>query len=246
MNLKEMIRGAELPITIRHEAWLAANPNPQYTEAALDFARQALAHEVGGSRRRTTSYRASGLGGCERKQQFSALKAEGIKDIDSQLANIFGTGNFMHLKWQMAGLTEGWLTSAEVPVEDAELDFGGTMDGIVWDNSLFEFKTINSRGFSNVCEFGPKKDHIYQAHGYMYLADLPAVSFVYEDKGTGDWREFRMERDDDLVEEIISKIKRLNELKEEKKLPEPLSSCIDREGYMYRHCPFRTICLETK
>lgn len=246
MKMTQMIRDAALPITSRHEMWMSKNPNPQYSQEALDFARLALGHEVGGNRKRSTSYRASGTGGCKRKQQFSALGYKGEVDIDATLANIFATGNFLHLKWQMSGLTEGWLSQAEVPMELPEYDFGGTLDGILWDGSLFEFKSINSRGFSQVNEFGPKNDHVYQTHGYMLLGGFEQVSIVYEDKGTGDWREFRVERDDNLVEEIKQSLIDLNEMKEREELPEPLSQCIDKTGYQYRHCPFRNICLETK
>lgn len=246
MKMSQILRDAELPITSRHEKWMSTNPNPQYSPEALEFAQLALSHEVGGSRRRSTSYRASGTGGCKRKQQFSALKYKGENDIDSTLANIFATGNFLHLKWQMAGLTEGWLKEAEVPMERTEYDFGGTLDGVLWDDSLFEFKSINSRGFAQVNEYGPKKEHIQQTHGYMLLGEFTKVSIVYEDKGTGDWREFRVDRDDNLIEEITQSLVQLNEMKEEKRLPEPLSQCIDKTGYQYRHCPFRNICLETK
>ena len=36
-------------------------------------------------------------------------------------AQIFHNGNFMHLRWQMAGLTAGWLKDAEVPVPANDL-----------------------------------------------------------------------------------------------------------------------------
>ncbi len=246
MNLKEMLRGAELPITPRHEKWLGENASPKYSEEALEFANKVLRSDVGGNRRRSTLFRSSSLGSCERKQLFKANKLKGIDYIDSDLSNIFATGNFLHLKWQMAGLTEGWLSVAEYPIESKEYSFGGTLDGILYDGSLFEYKSINPRGFSGVCEYGPKRDHILQAHGYMWLANLPAVSFVYEDKGSGDWREFRMERVPDVEEEVISIIKGLTIHHAEETYPEPLKKCYDKEGYIYRQCEFRDICMEEK
>jgi len=244
VNLKEMLRGADLPVTPRHEKWLSENPSPEYSKEALAFASSVLRSDVGGNRRRSTHFRASSLGSCERKQMFSANKIKGINYIDSDLSNIFATGNFMHLKWQMAGLTEGWLSVAEFPVESKIWSFGGTLDGILYDGSLFEYKSINPRGFSNVCEYGPKKDHILQAHGYMHLANLPAVSFVYEDKGSGDWREFRMERDREKEDEILGIIERLSTHYVEETYPEPLKKCLDKEGYVYRQCAFRDVCFE--
>lgn len=246
MNLKDMLRGAELPITPRHEKWLAENSNPKYSDLALGFAAQVLRSDVGGNRRRSTLFRSSALGSCERKQLFQANKVVGLDYIDSDLSNIFATGNFMHLKWQMAGLTEGWLSIAEYAVESKEYSFGGTLDGILYDGSLFEYKSINPRGFSNVCEYGPKKDHILQAHGYMWLANLPAVSFVYEDKGSGDWREFRMDRDPEIEAEIVGIIQGLTVHHKEETYPEPLKKCVEKEGYIYRQCAFREVCMEEK
>ncbi len=246
MNLKEMIRGADLPITMRHERWLETNATPQYSPEALEFAKKVLAHEVGGNRDRKSLFRASGLGSCQRRQLFAANDVAGITDISSDLANIFATGNFLHLKWQMAGLTEGWLKQAEIPIESKEYSFGGTLDGILYDNSLFEFKSINNRGFGGVQQYGPKKDHILQAHGYMWLAGLDHVSFVYENKDNGEWREFRMERDESIIEDIIGMVGNMERWRAEGVYPEPLNKCLDREGYTYRQCPYRETCLDER
>lgn len=246
MKLKEMIRGAELPITMRHERWLETNSNPVYSDKAMRFASNVLSHDVGGSRKRTSLFRSSAAGSCARRQLYTANKVPGISEISSDLANIFATGNFLHLKWQMAGLTEGWLAVAEYAVESKEYSFGGTLDGILYDGSLFEFKSINSRGFASVNQYGPKDDHILQAHGYMWLANLPAVSFVYENKDNGEWREFRMERDELIVDAVVGMVDDMERHHKEQTYPEPLSKCVDREGMNYRQCPFRDICLETQ
>ena len=245
MKFKELVKAQGKPITMRHEQWLSHSSNPEYSQKALDFAAKVLAQDIGGNRRRETNFRASSIGVCSRRQVF-AVRGYKTRPVESDLANIFATGNFLHLKWQMAGLTEGWLIDAEVPVKSNEYSMGGTMDGIIYDGSLFEYKSINPKGFKSVCEFGPRHDHILQAHGYMWLGDLPAVSFIYEDKGSGEWREFRMERDDLIVEAIIGLTSDMEDHIAAHTLPEPLSKCIDREGPIYRNCPFRDICLEIK
>ncbi len=246
MNLKEMIRGADLPITMRHERWLETNSNPAYSDDALRFAGKALTNQVGGNRERKSLFRSSSAGSCQRRQLFQANKVPGITTISSDLANIFATGNFLHLKWQMAGLTEGWLAVAEMAVESKEYSFGGTLDGVLYDGSLFEFKSINSRGFASVAQYGPKHDHILQAHGYMWLANLPAVSFVYENKDNGEWREYRMQRDELIVDAVVGMVDDMERNYKEETYPEPLSKCLDREGMNYRQCPFRDICLEKR
>lgn len=244
MNLKDMIKGKDLVLSQRHERWLEENANPVYSEKALQFAQDVLSQDVGGSRSRSSSFRASALGSCGRRQVYKAMDTKGDTKIDAKLANIFATGNFLHLKWQMMGLTEGWLVEAEIPAESDTYDFGGTLDGILYDGSLFEFKSINDRGFRNVNEYGPKKDHILQAHGYMWLKDLEAVSFVYENKGDGEWREFRVKRDESTIDQIKDSTSKLELHLTNETIPDPLQSCIEKQGYLYRQCPYRKVCLE--
>lgn len=243
LKMTELIKSVDKPITMRHEKWLSSNSNPNYSQRALEFAAKALKGEIGGNRERKSLFRASSAGSCQRKQVFSAAGVKGNHVIDSDLANIFATGNFLHLKWQMAGLTEGWLAVAELAVESKEYNFGGTLDGVIDDGSLFEFKSINPRGFAQVCEWGPRHDHLLQAHGYMWLANLPAVSFIYEDKGSGEWREFRIHRDELIVDAVIGMVDDMENHLAEKTLPAPLPDCVKKTGYVYRHCPFKETCL---
>ena len=233
-----------LVLSKRHEEWLEKNHNPSWSDEALEFAQSVLSGDAGGNRKRKTDFRASGISSCSRQLLYQASAAKGKEEINARLSNIFATGNFLHLKWQMIGLTEGWLKSAEIPFESEEYSFGGTLDGIIFDDSLFEFKSINSYGYSNVVKFGPKKDHIDQANAYMWLADLKAVSFVYENKDTGDWKEFRLSRDPKIISEIKEKLEYLEEMHKEDKKPKPLKKCIEKEGQTYRFCKFREICLK--
>lgn len=246
-TLKSLLRAAkeDLPITVRHERWLASNTT-EYNEAALDFAQAALGNKVGGSRNRRRLFRASGMGGCLRQRVFTYLGVPGEREITSSLSNIFHTGHFLHLKWQLAGLTEGWLKEAEKPVENEELLLGGTMDGVLYDDSGFEFKTINSWGFKKIFQDGPKKEHVLQTHAYMLMTDMEAFSVVYENKDTGEWREFRVRREAVADSKVKEELDALHGSLDRKELPTVLSDCAARKGTQYLNCPFRNMCLQTK
>lgn len=249
MSLKFTIRAVqqELPISSRHETWLADNPNPVYSQSALEFAQAALSGQAGGNRKgRKRLFRASAAGTCHRQQIFKILGVPGRDEIDGKLANIFANGNFLHLKWQMQGLTEGWLTQAEVPIEREDLNAGGTMDGILWNGAGFEAKTINSRGYASVMSYGPKDAHIFQVDHYMHLTDITSFSIVYDNKDTGEWREFRVDKDPKRDEEVGNTLSTLNGYLETKTLPVILPDCKAKEGMTYRGCAFRDICLKTK
>lgn len=244
MSLKDTIKAVQqdLPITMRHERWLAANANPVYSHEALDFAHKALEGTSGSRRLRKRMFRASSAGKCERHQLFNIIGAEGREDISSGLSNIFATGNFLHLKWQMQGLTEGWLVECEVPVDRDDLNAGGTMDGILYTGGGFEFKSINDRGYGNVMLYGPRADHVFQVHHYMYLGGYEAFSIVYENKNTGDWREFMVRRDEALIEKSKETLERLNQMLADEHLPKMLDECSQQTGAVYRNCVFRETC----
>lgn len=248
-GLKDLVRAVQddLPITVRHERWMLANVDPTYSEEAIAFSDDFLRGKVGGKRAgRARRFRASGMGKCARKRVFERIGHPGIsEDYSSAMANVFATGNFMHRKWQMAGLTEGWLVAAEVPLENTEMDLGGTADGFIWDGSLFELKTINDRGYSWVTrQRDPNHEHKKQTAAYKLLKpELTKASIVYENKNTGEWREYRVEFTDELMQEVVDELDELRHAVEHKVLPEPLSKCQIKEGTEYRRCPFRETCL---
>jgi hypothetical protein len=245
-KLKQLLRAAQedLPITVRHERWMSSNPNPIYSDKALEFAQQALQRNVGGSRKRARLFRASGMARCPRSRMFTYLGMPKRLDIDSQLAGIFSMGEFIHLRWQMAGITEGWLVSPEVPVESPEIMLGGTMDGVLYDNSGFELKSINSNGYRRVMDFGPKEEHLLQVHAYMIMRKEVSdrFSIVYENKDTSEWREFRVTYDQVIAQKAMNEIESLISNYTSNTLPPMLSSCETKEGYVWRGCEFRDIC----
>ena len=245
VSLRELIKASKsnLPVTVRHEKWLVENPNANYSAKALEFAALVLSNELGGSRRRERMFRASGLSYCDRRRVMHFMGMQEKKTIDSHLSNIFHTGNFIHLKWQMAGLTEGWLMEAEVPADNPELGLGGTLDGVLFDYSGLEVKSINERGYKGVMTYGVKQDHYKQVQGCMLLRpDIDRFSVIYENKNTGDWREFRVERDESFIEGLRLEIAALRESAEKGPLPAILSDCKQETGSTYRNCPFKEQC----
>jgi len=249
-NLKNMIRAVQqdLPITMRMEKWLVENPNPTFSTSAVQHVNDFLSKKVGGNRARQSFFRPSGAGKCHRMRVLARIGTEAVPQRwTSSQANILSTGNMMHLKWQLAGLTEGWLTQAEVPLTREELDLQGTADGTIFDGSLFEYKTINDNGYKYVTSQGPRKDHQQQVASYRLLnPDFHAASIVYENKNNGEWREFRVQFTDELMQEVTEELAFLRESVRVKVLPDVKPLCQLREGTEYQQCPFRDSCLSIK
>ena len=244
-TLTKLVKARDLPITMRMERWLSL-PDYQrpFSPEALEHAQKALSGQIGGKRSRKTPYRSSGTGTCSRKRHFQAEDVVKREMTDSHLHNIFATGDYLHLKWQMMGLTEGWLTAAEIPVQTEDGLLSGTMDGLIWDDSILEFKSINDNGFKNVVAFGAKELHLKQTHAYMLCADKDKASIVYENKNDQDWIELRVYRDEKIIELIENEIDELNDQYNNEELKEPLSDCQMKTGSIYRDCPFRDVCLK--
>lgn len=231
----------DLPITVRHEKWLSQHANVKYPDKHVQTIAKLL---VAGDRDRLHAFSSSSTGTCLRRQIFSYF-GKPARAVGSSTANIFHTGNFIHAKWQLAGLTEGWLKEIEVPVYSEQYNLKGTMDGILWDDSGFEFKSINSNGYRDVMAYGPKREHQAQVQAYMMITHIQRFSIVYENKNDGEWREFRVERDPDAIRQIQADLVELNAHVTHKSLPDPLTECKGKEG-PYLRCPFRDICLKTR
>ena len=240
-SLAQMLKTSNLPITMRHERFLSQG-DPVFSPEALQFAQDVLSGQVGGNRKRERLWRASGAGRCLRERMFARIGVPEARGTNSQLQNIFNNGNFAHLRWQMAGLTEGWLIGVEIPADHHEMGVGSTLDGMIWDESILEFKSINDRGFRMVCDYGAKHPHKMQLH-YMFLTTgRTAGSIVYENKNSQDWREERVLLDPEIMADVHRELDALKAGWENKSLPPMKPNCETREGAEYRNCAFRDLC----
>ena len=234
----------DLVISARHEAWLKDNANPIYSPQALEFGKRELMKQAFPRDRRGT-YSASSLNSCMRRQQFTFLGMPELRPT-AKTASIFQNGTFMHIRWQMEGLTEGWLREAEAPLPQNLLHLNGTRDGIAHDGSVVELKSINTNGFSRVNTFGPKEDHLAQVGTYVAATGAHQAVLIYEDKNTQEYREFVVKGEDLPIAAIAERSRTIWDMTRAEQLAEPLEKCIDREGYRYNSCPFRNKCLETR
>lgn len=241
MRFGELLKreSKELIVTPRHEKWLAQNSNATYSDRALAFAQREFTKE---QRDRSGGFSSSSMGKCIRRQQFVFL---GLPQLppDTRTAQIFHNGTFMHLRWQMAGLTEGWLSEAEVPLGDNTLNMSGTMDGVLYESSVLELKSCNDRTFSQVLTFGAVKEHITQMAVYCEATERDHGVFIYENKNTQEYTEVLYEHTPEMSELVMSRAGMVWDLTYGKQLAEPLEKCIDRDGWVYKSCPFRDRCL---
>lgn len=242
------------PITREHHKWLDSD-SEEYSPTALRFVRKALGG--GYKHRRDGRISISGLGQCERRQMFQFHGAPKNPAADNKGMTLMKMGVWGHLRWQAEGLTMGWLKRAEVWVQTrvrasratkslADLvPVGGSIDGVTPDGRGFELKTTNYRTFDKIRSTGEvPHNNLLQVQAYMMLTSIEEFSVMYETREWGDFHEVIVEQDDEIQEETRTIVQRLRHHATNGTLPPILEECQWREGFVYKSCPFRGICLE--
>lgn len=232
----------DLVVSPRYDAWMKENSNPTYSDEALKHGVSELEKQAK-PRDRRGSYSASSLNSCMRRQQFTFIGMPALPPTPKTAA-IFQNGTFMHIRWQMAGLTEGFFREVEVPVPDNALNLNGTRDAVAHDGTVVELKSINHNGFGQVSTFGPKEDHIAQVGTYAAAAGHEKAVIIYEDKDTQEYREFVIKSTELPVSQIAARSRELWDRTRAEELAEPLEKCIEKTGYRYTGCPYREQCLD--
>jgi hypothetical protein len=242
MGLAQTVANQSKPITPRHLAWLRQS-YPKYSAEALEFAQWTLSGQR--PQRKAKLLNASGFGRCMRERVFDWLKVERERDFSVELKNTFETGNFMHLKWQMAGLTEGWLIQPEEDFTDYLHRYGARIDGVIFTGDLFEYKSCKEYDYKRVVkENRPMYDHMGQTHYAMMLSGITEASIVYENKADGSWTEFPVKQSDHFTVAVEDELDEFTNSREANELPAMRPQCADpeqRDG-TYERCAFRDIC----
>ena len=240
MKLTQLLQAHQggLTITPVHEKWLAKNPNPEYSQEAKDF----LAGQIGKPDRvRTGSFSPSSAGKCLRRRQFEYLGLP-RRPFRTSLIQVLHNGTWVHLRWQAAGLSAGWLDQAEVPVAYEDLGMKGTMDGRLVNGMGLEIKSINSNGFRYVMKHGPKREHLHQVTSYALASGIKDWAILYEDKDTNEYREFVFTPDEVGLDSVWGEYEKLMMAGSQGRLIEMKDECWAKQGSEYLQCPFRDIC----
>lgn len=234
--------GTDLIVTAPHYEWMERLEKDQMPSSA------AVLHAIKAylrlyKRPRVGRFSASAMGGCQRAIVFGYAGAPQV-GVEASGEEIFDHGTVSHLKWQMEGLTMGYMTGAEVWVENKDMRVGGSIDAILSNGDVFELKSAAPSVYRRVVdEQGyPKAENIFQGDVYMLLRDAPWMSLVYEDRSYGNFHEFRIERDAAREKEVLRRLRSLNRYVDEGDLPPMLPDCEIKWGKQYKDCFFRKIC----
>lgn len=203
-----------------HKDWLRRPERERkHTAAALEHA--AVVHSGGYKHPREMRVSPSSVGDvCTRRVLFSygghPQAVEEPRKID-----LMDLGSVLHLKWQMEGLSAGWLATPEVwgavdveqltaaaaALEVADTSrpvvtvakMGGSADGELTDGSLFELKTVGAWKFGKVRKRADPS-HLLQMEAYWLIREIlgntngvwQLGSLVYVNRESGEYKEWRI------------------------------------------------------
>lgn len=190
---------------------------------------------------REGGFSASSAGTCPRRQQFIYLGLK-PKPFDQKIDNVLANGEYVHLRHQVFGLVAGYIEEVEVPVSIPDWNLRGTMDGVLCNGEGLEIKSINTHGYSGINTYGPKDPHLNQVNTYMWATGMKAFRIIYEDKGTNLTKEFKVERDEKIIDGIKRRTEQLLKATERNELIEMQSACVDPNSSEFRNCQFNHIC----
>lgn len=236
-------RGEMSIVTDPHYEWLERPESErQHSEeaiaVAIDILRGNLKHPRAGR------YSASSMGMCKRRVIFGYQGAP-ENGVSTDTQNLMDMGTKHHLFWQLEGITMGWMTEAEVWTYSSDNNVGGSIDGVLYDDSVFELKTAHPSVYSRIVtkDHEPKAEHQLQFGAYCLNSGRQNGSIVYEDRATGQFHEFRVRYDNQLEDRVLSYIEDVNDYRKRDVLPQVLDDCEQRKGDTFKQCPFRDHCL---
>lgn len=190
----------------------------------------------------TGRIRPSAIGHCLRAQLLSYHGEQSARPV-RKLERIMLMGTFRHRWVQAVGLSMGWLTDVEVPLQYPPWMLAGRMDGLQSDGTGLEFKSTNSFKLPTVRKLGrPLFHHEMQVNAYMIATGIERFSVVYEERNFADFEEFRVGPNLAIQERLRSDMDLLLSHLDADTLPPILPDCQEATGAVYNDCFWKEAC----
>lgn len=173
---------------------------------------------------------------CKRALWYDRTGQEPQSCIPPELQVIFDLGHALHDMVQAKLEKEFDDFRSEVPVSAPELHIAGHCDGVFSDSEwVFELKTVGESVFSSLVK--PKTEHLYQIHCYMYALDIPRCQLLYLARATGKMRNWKVEFDQKIFQDILDIINTIEDHIEEGTAPPK-----EPNKWVCRTCKFQYVC----
>jgi hypothetical protein len=219
------------------------------TRHALNRVHEVMVADLATRKDGSGRFRPSMLGDvCTRRQLLSYHGAEQA-DPELDLTQLFSEGTWKHYQWQVAGLSEGFLTDIETPIHQDDGSKWGQIDGRLRTGGLFELKAVRNNVWQKVVldQRRPKPNHMLQTVATMLRMQVDHASLVYVDRNTGGWFEFVVTEGDPWYVVTRKELERREEVLYHhvaaETMPSMLPDCSRGTGSVWADCLFRTSCV---
>lgn len=201
-------------------------------------------------RRENIRFSPSQIGKSDRDIVLYMLGYIGVPK-DGRVITIMENGTSFHNRIEETFEQAGIMVAPELSLKDPELHVSGRSDAIIWnylrdedeedgeeitlkdpdDNIVYEgpnnyvllveFKSISENGFYKLPKTKPKKEHEEQLQLYFYMTGIEKGIIYYENKNNQMTQEYVVERDEEVIEAIVKRIKKLIKRAKANDIPEP-------------------------
>ncbi|MEK6904078.1 MAG: PD-(D/E)XK nuclease family protein [Nanoarchaeota archaeon] len=190
--------------------------------------------------RERKSFYVTDVAECPRVVYFS-FKNFPKKEHEPRILRVMHNGDFVHQRMGNV-LTEMKVlepANTEIPIPENDL-FRGRADAIIeieGEKYVVDFKSANTYTFRSLQ--APKPEHIKQVQLYMHYLGIKKGLLFYECKNTQDIKEFPVDYDVNIVNEIIQEFYLLKSKIENNIVPD-IPAWI--EQWKCERCPFLESC----
>lgn len=149
-----------------------------------------------------TAFYVSEADNCPR-QTYYAFKNKPRAELEAQTVRILEHGDYSHMRLMSALFGMGIVKAVEISLPPGEL-FRGRADAIlVIDNEpyLLEIKTMKDYAFRTLEK--PNAAMVKQLQLYLHFFNLQKGIVVVENKDTQELKEFLVEKDEDIVRQLL-------------------------------------------
>ncbi|MCD6092738.1 MAG: PD-(D/E)XK nuclease family protein [Candidatus Aenigmarchaeota archaeon] len=188
----------------------------------------------------------SEVGDCPRKIFFK-IKNAPKEPMEPRVNRIFHNGDHVHIRLMSVLYSLGLVTASEIEIPPDKL-FHGRADAIVHinkENYVLEIKSMNPFIFEKRAMSKPDINHIMQLQLYMHYFNISKGIILVESKGNQELKEFIIQKDEKMIDDILSKFTELKEKIDNNELP-PVP---DKTGWDFDkclYCVYRKTCRKAR
>lgn len=177
-------------------------------------------------------------GKCPRAIYFK-FKGAPRKEPEARILRIYDHGDYSQMRIMSILFSLGIVRAAEVRIPPQEI-IAGRADAIIGLEGkpyILEIKTSSQYKFSKLEE--PEPDHLKQIQLYLHYFKIPQGILLYEDKNTQELKEFLVNYDPELVQNVLKELEILKTQIEKDIIP-PIPKNI--ESWRCEYCEYQEEC----